>query len=130
DALKAQGARVIAQISHAGRQTTSAVAGETPVAPSAGVTCARYAESPRARGVDEIADIVARFGTTARLAVLAGYDGVEIHGAHGFLVAQFLSRFSNLRTDGYGGALTARMRFAQVVTASVRKELGPDRALV
>jgi len=130
DAIKAQGARVIAQISHAGRQTTSAVAGETPVAASAGVTCARYAESPRALGVDEIVDVVSRFGTTARLAVLAGYDGVEIHGAHGFLVAQFLSRFSNLRTDGYGGALSARMRFAQEVTASVRKGLGPDRALV
>lgn len=130
EAIKAEGARVIAQISHAGRQTTRAVAGETPVAPSAGVICARYAEPPRALEADEIAAIVERFRVTARLAVLAGYDGVEIHGAHGFLVAQFLSRFSNLRTDGYGGPLQARMRFAQEVTAATRDGLGQGRALV
>jgi len=130
EAIKAEGTRVVAQLGHAGRQTTAAVAGESPVAPSGGVICERYRDPPRALETTEIAGIVGRFAAAAGRAIRAGYDGVEIHGAHGFLVAQFLSRFTNLRQDGYGGALTNRARFGQEVVAAIRAAIGPGRPLI
>lgn len=129
-AIHAGGARVIAQLGHAGRQTIRAAAGTTPVAPSAGVVCEKFPHSPRALETGEIDGIVRAYARTARLAVEAGYDGVEIHGAHGFLISQFLSRFANHRTDAYGGTLSRRVRFAEEVVRAVRAAIGPSRLLV
>lgn len=119
------GAKIGPQLFHAGRQCVSAVSGHQPVAPSP-IPCPLEQEMPHELSHQEIAEIVRRFGDAARRAVEAGCDFVEVHGAHGYLITQFLSASSNARTDGYGGPLDARMRFLLEVLASVRAATGPD----
>ncbi|MBC8512581.1 MAG: NADH:flavin oxidoreductase, partial [Dehalococcoidia bacterium] len=98
---KRQGARAAIQLHHVGRQAKSSVTGHQPVAPSS--IPAPERELPRELTPSEIATIVARFGEGAERAKRAGFDGVEIHGAHGYLISQFLSPLSNHRQDAYGG---------------------------
>jgi 2,4-dienoyl-CoA reductase-like NADH-dependent reductase (Old Yellow Enzyme family) len=108
-AAHAHGAVIGPQIFHAGRQTTSKVTGTQPVAPSA-IPDPTINEMPRSLGVEEIRDIVEDYAQAARRAKEAGCDFVEIHGAHGYLITQFLSPFSNYRDDPYGGSRRGRMR--------------------
>ena len=75
---------------------------------------------------EEIARLVECWGKAAIRAREAGFDAVEIHGAHGYLISQFLSPYTNRRTDGYGGSLENRMRFALEVCRKVRESVGPD----
>ncbi|KAJ4748667.1 12-oxophytodienoate reductase-like protein [Rhynchospora pubera] len=82
---------------------------------------------PRMLTTDEIPDIVNDFSLAARNAIEAGFDGVEIHGAHGFLIEQFMKDSSNSRTDKYGGSLENRCRFALEVVEAISNEIGPDR---
>ena len=107
DKVHAQGAKMFAQIYHAGRETTSAVTGVRCVAPSA-IKDPTMGETPRELTVEEIKELVKAFGDCARRAQLAGFDGVEIHGAHGYLIEQFFSTFSNHRCDEYGGTIQNR----------------------
>jgi 2,4-dienoyl-CoA reductase-like NADH-dependent reductase (Old Yellow Enzyme family) len=88
-----------------------------PVAPSA----IPYpgGQTPRALAEDEIEEIVHAFGRAARRAAVAGFDAVDIHGGHGYLIAQFMSAYFNRRTDGYGGDLMGRLRFAREVLREV-----------
>lgn len=125
DEVHAAGAKIGIQIFHAGRQTSSAITGVQPVAPSA-VCCPVIQEIPRELPVDEIHELVDAFGQAANRAKLAGFDTVEIHGAHGYLIAAFFSPFSNRRLDEYGGSLTGRTRFAVEVVRKVREAVGPD----
>jgi len=119
--IHAQGAAVIAQIYHAGRQTSSAVTGSAPLAPSA-IPCPFSPDMPREMTLEDIRTVVKQFGDCARRAEQAGFDGVEIHAAHGYLISQFLSPYSNKRTDGYGGHLVNRMRFLLEILADVRSK--------
>lgn len=120
------GAVIIAQIYHAGRQSSKAVIGEAPWAPSA-IPCPFSPDDmPHEMTIDEIKKTVSNFGDCAERAKAAGFDGVEIHGAHGYLIAQFMSSYSNKRTDKYGGALQNRMRFALEVIKDVREKCGKD----
>jgi 2,4-dienoyl-CoA reductase-like NADH-dependent reductase (Old Yellow Enzyme family)/thioredoxin reductase len=130
EATHAHGALVAAEIQFAGRETSSAVTGFQPVAPSP-VPCAVLAggETPRELTVAEIRRIVSRFAEAADRAARCGFDLVEVHGAHGYLVGQFLSPFSNQRTDAYGGDAERRMRFPLEVVAAVRDALGGRAAL-
>ena len=121
--VHAAGAKVFAQIYHCGRQTASALIGTQPVAPSA-LACPAMGEVPRALTRDEIRTIVGQFGDTALRAKQAGFDGVEIHGAHGYLIAEFLSAYANKRTDEYGGPLRNRLRFALEIIADIRGKCG------
>lgn len=123
--VHAAGAKIFAQIYHCGRQTSSALIGTQPVAPSA-LACPSMGEIPRALTTDEIHTIVGQFGDTALRAKQAGFDGVEVHGAHGYLVAEFLSAYSNKRTDEYGGPLRNRLRFAREIIADIRAKCGSD----
>ena len=123
--IHAEGAVVIAQIYHAGRQTSRAVIGCAPVAPSA-IPCPFSPDMPRELGIEEIHAIAAQFGDCARRAEQAGFDGIEIHGGHGYLIAQFLSPYTNKRTDAYGGCLTNRLRFALEVVEDVKKKCGEN----
>ena len=118
------GAKIGVQIYHAGRQTVKATTGMQPVAPSA-IPDPLEQEMPRALSIPEIKDIVKKFADAARRVKAAGCDFVEIHGAHGYLITQFLSPFSNKRTDGYGGTQEKRNRFMLEVYAAVRKAVGP-----
>ena len=116
-----------AQISHAGRQTQKMV-NKNPKAPSAiklGLPGGQFGE-PVALMIDEIQDIVQRFGICAAAVKEAGFTGVQIHAAHGYLLSQFLSPRSNQRIDVYGGDLANRARALLEVVASVRAAVGPD----
>ncbi|HEY3353260.1 MAG TPA: FAD-dependent oxidoreductase, partial [Polyangia bacterium] len=123
--VHAAGAKIFAQIYHCGRQTSAALIGAQPVSASA-LACPVMGEVPHALTPDEIRTIVGEFGDTARRAQRAGFDGVEVHGAHGYLIAQFMSAYSNKRTDEYGGTLDNRLRFPLEVVADIRSKCGPD----
>jgi 2,4-dienoyl-CoA reductase-like NADH-dependent reductase (Old Yellow Enzyme family)/thioredoxin reductase len=117
--------KIVAQIYHAGRQTNFGKAGVQPVAPSA-IPCPWCRDLPRELTAAEIKQIVALFGDTAARVKKAGFDGVEIHGAHGYLIAEFMSTYTNKRTDEYGGCLQNRLRFPREVIEDVRAKVGPD----
>src|SRR6266481_7518973 len=116
------------QINHPGRQVFAAM-GQEAVAPSAiGVDMGAYSHLfPVPRALDDagIAMIVARFVTTARLAEAAGFSGVQIHAAHGYLISQFLSPLTNRRTDAWGGELHNRARLLLDVVKAVRAAVSP-----
>jgi 2,4-dienoyl-CoA reductase-like NADH-dependent reductase (Old Yellow Enzyme family)/thioredoxin reductase len=127
DACHRHGALLGAELQFGGRQTSSLVTGVQPVAPSA-VPCTVLAggDMPRPLETGEIHRIVSRFAEAARRAISAGFDVLEIHGAHGYLIGQFLSPFSNRRDDEYGGDFERRLRFPLEVIAAVRDAAGPD----
>lgn len=98
------------QLVHAGGQAREEVSGSTPVAPS-GIKAAQYSEKPLQLTEPQIQNIVKAFGKAALRAKEYGFDGVQIHGAHGYLVNQFLSPLTNRRTDQYGGSIENRCHF-------------------
>lgn len=123
--VHAAGAKIVAQIYHCGRQTKSSIIGQQPVSASP-LPCPLMGEVPRPLTVPEIKKIVSQFGDTALRAKKAGFDGIQLHGAHGYLIAQFMSNYSNKRSDEYGGTLENRLRFPLEIIADVRKKCGPD----
>jgi 2,4-dienoyl-CoA reductase-like NADH-dependent reductase (Old Yellow Enzyme family) len=130
EAAKSGGGVAIAQISHAGRQSPKVIAPE-PVGPSAvpvnlpgGVFAA-----PRALTEEEITDIIARFAHTARWLTDAGFDGVQVHAAHGYLISEFLNPRVNQRDDRWGGALENRARLLIDTVRAVREAVGPDKVV-
>lgn len=120
------GAALWAQINHPGRQAPAAISKVT-VAPSAvKLKTGRLAfRTPHALTDSEIHSIIEKFANTARLCKEAHFDGVQIHGAHGYLVSQFLSPLTNERTDQWGGSIENRMRFVLEVYRAMRKAVGP-----
>ncbi|MBK7972928.1 MAG: NADH:flavin oxidoreductase/NADH oxidase family protein [Deltaproteobacteria bacterium] len=123
---KQGGCRVWMQINHPGKQSPTFLSRE-PVAPSAvplGAGLESAFATPRALEPHEIEALVERFATTAAIARKAGFDGVQIHGAHGYLVSQFLSPHHNRRDDAWGGTLEKRARFAREVLAAMRRAVG------
>ncbi len=125
DRVHQAGAKIVAQIYHCGRQTTPEVIGEQPVS-SSPLADPVLGSIPRELTIPEIQKIVSQFGDAAWRAQQAGFDGVQVHGAHGYLVAQFMSKYSNKRTDAYGGPLANRLRFALEIVADIREKCGPD----
>jgi 2,4-dienoyl-CoA reductase-like NADH-dependent reductase (Old Yellow Enzyme family) len=126
EAVQRHGARIFGQLIHLGRETPGGVTDVAPLAPSP-VTSPRSADTPHELTFEEIRMIVKAHGRSAVNLQAAGYDGVEIHGAHGYLVAQFLSRASNRRTDAYrGDTLEGRMRLLREVMEEVRTRCGAD----
>ncbi|QJR31147.1 NADH:flavin oxidoreductase/NADH oxidase family protein [Limnobacter sp. SAORIC-580] len=114
------------QISHAGRQSPRYVTNQ-PVGPSAVQLelLGNYAP-PRALREDEILDLIQRFARVARIAKEAGFTGVQVHGAHGYLLSSFLSPVTNQRTDQWGGSLENRARFLLQAVRAVRQAVGPS----
>ncbi len=130
EAVKEHGAKIITQLHHAGRQTTPAnTYGLQPVAPSA-IPDPHLQVLPRELTAGEIENIIEMFIKAAARAHNAGYDGVELHGAHGYLIGQFMSPFSNRRTDLYGGDLTGRMRFPLEILRGIKREVGSSFPVV
>ncbi len=136
DAVHQEGGLIVMQLMHGGRVThTDITWGETPVAPSAVAingdvytqTGKKPYETPRAIDTDEIPDIVQEHVQAARNAIEAGFDGVELHSANGYLLHEFLSPLSNVRTDNYGGSPENRARFGIEVAYAVAAEIGADR---
>lgn len=122
DSIHAVGTPVVVQITHAGGVANEKLVGTKPGGPSA-------TGKTRELTADEIASIVEEFTTAAGRAIEAGFDGVELHGAHGFLLNQFFSPLLNKRRDEYGGSLEDRMRFPLMVVKKVR-EMVKDRLLL
>jgi len=127
DAIHAKGTQVVLQISHAGCMSSSKIIGTTPTAPSA-VKNPRNAkaETPRALEKEEINEIVQSFANAAERVVRSGFDGVEIHNAHGFLLSEFTSPLMNKRSDEYGGTLKNRIRLSLRVVKETRRRVGED----
>ncbi|MEW2354957.1 alkene reductase [Spirillospora sp. NPDC029432] len=136
-AVHAAGGRIFAQLMHAGRVGHPSLYpdGGLPLGPSAIASGERmYSPDgmldhpvPREMTLDDIAAAVQDFADAARNAIDAGFDGVEIHGANGYLVTQFLADGSNTRTDEYGGSIPNRIRFAVEVARAVGEAVGPER---
>jgi 2,4-dienoyl-CoA reductase-like NADH-dependent reductase (Old Yellow Enzyme family)/thioredoxin reductase len=123
--MKSEGALPAIQIHHSGRQTSSRVIKRKPLAPSS-LPCPTISGEVEPLSLEGIQEIIAKFGDSAVRAVQAGFELIEIHGAHGYLINQFISKFSNIREDAYGGDTTRRARFAVDVVKEVRRRVGED----
>ncbi|PJE96896.1 alkene reductase [Streptomyces carminius] len=134
-AVHASGGRIFAQLMHGGRVSHPDTIGTLPVGPSAvpaagevfTPTGRQPAPVPRALETAEVPGHALSYARAARRAVDAGFDGVELHGANGYLISQFLSSNANLRTDRYGGSVANRIRFAVEATAATVEAVGGDR---
>ena len=126
-AVHRHGAKIVTQLQHTGRQNVRAniPGGLQPVAPSA-VKSKRGGDEPRPLEEHEIERIIQQYVDAARRSREAGFDGVELHGAHGYLLTQFFSPHSNQRTDKWGGSLMNRARFPLEVVRRIRAEVGSD----
>jgi N-ethylmaleimide reductase len=135
DEVHAAGGRIVAQLGHGGRIAHHETIGQQPVAPSAiapegtifTMSGERSFEMPRALEVEEIAAIVADFRHAAASAREAGFDGIELHAANGYLLDQFLRSGTNIRTDQYGGSVERRARLLLEVVAATIEVWGPGR---
>lgn len=128
DIIRSYNCRAFIQLFHAGRQTKSELTeGRGPVAPSP-IACRVLKEIPRELTSAEIKDIIVKFVKSAEYAYEAGFDGVEIHAAHGYLINQFLSAQTNLRTDQYGGSLENRVRMLLEICRQIKSRM-PELAL-
>lgn len=129
DAVHAAGAAASIQLGHCGNMAKAKVAGERALAPSARFN--PYGPVwPRAMRVEEIARVAESFGRAVTLAQEAGFDAVEVHAGHGYLLSQFLSPFTNRRRDDYGGPLENRLRFLREAMRAVKKAAGSRLAVV
>jgi N-ethylmaleimide reductase len=138
EAVHSAGGRIFAQLWHSGRIAHQSLypEGGWPVAPSPVASGAQMVGPggqmldhpvPHELSLDGIAETIADFAAAARNAMEAGFDGVELHGANGYLIHQFLADNTNLRSDRYGGSIANRIRFALDVTTAVAEEIGPER---
>ena len=128
-AIKTNDGRAVIQLHHPGRQNRSIVTGFQPVAPSP-LPCPLLREVPKELTVDEIRTLVDRFAQAAYRAREAGFDAIELHGAHGYLLCQFLSAYSNHRQDEYGGNISRRTRFSLEVVHAIRERVGHDYPII
>lgn len=129
---KSGGAKVWMQINHPGRQVYKALGGKALSASDVALNLGKHSgmfAKPRAMSEAEIQDVIARFTRTAVLAQQAGFDGVEIHAAHGYLLSQFLSPLTNKRADQWGGSIENRARLLVEIAKSIRAAVRPDFAV-
>lgn len=126
DRIHQHDALMIAQLNHPGRQASEKYAKAQSWAPSAMPDPYHNQEIPHEMTIEEIHKTVSDFGDAARRAKEAGFDGIELHGSHGYMIPQFMSMYTNKRTDHYGGDLFNRMRFAMEIIQDVRAKCGPD----
>ncbi|MEW8969117.1 MAG: NADH-dependent flavin oxidoreductase [Mesobacillus sp.] len=121
-AIKAEGAKAVLQIFHGGRECPPELVPNGDIVSASDVQSERNnAKAPRALTGEEIEHIIAAFGETTRRAIEAGFDGVEIHGANGYLIQQFFSPHSNRRDDQWGGSLEKRMAFPLAIVDEVKR---------
>ncbi|MCL2684619.1 MAG: NAD(P)/FAD-dependent oxidoreductase, partial [Synergistaceae bacterium] len=123
EAVHRHGAMIFAQLHHAGATSKPALSGRVPLAPS-DVPAAPGAPVPKPMTSEEITAAIRKFTEAAVRCKKAGYDGVELHGAHSYLIGQFFSLYYNKRTDAYGGSLENRMRFVDEIIEGIRAALG------
>ncbi|KAI3322325.1 NADH:flavin oxidoreductase/NADH oxidase-like protein [Xylariaceae sp. AK1471] len=133
-AAKAHGSLFLAQVTHPGRQLSARIRKDTisasalQIPPSPGSVVSNYAK-PRAATKEDIARLVDGFSHAAEYLQKAGFDGIELHGAHGYLISQFLSQLSNQRTDEYGGSIENRLRLVIEIAEAIRRRTRPGFVL-
>jgi 2,4-dienoyl-CoA reductase-like NADH-dependent reductase (Old Yellow Enzyme family) len=130
DSVHAHGTRIFAQLNHSGRQVISNFAGITEAVSASSVKDLSTGTRPRALTLAEIERIVQRFADAAARCKQAGFDGVQIHGGHGYLVNQFLTPYTNKRTDDYGGSFENRLRFLRDLYRAMRARVGKDYPVI
>jgi len=123
DRIHQIGGKIVLQIAHCGRQTWSKETGLPLLAPSA-IPCGFYREMPKAMSEEEIHTVIRDFAEAAHRTGEAGYDGVEIHAAHGYLLSTFLSNHANKREDQWGGSVENRFRIVAETLGAVRRAVG------
>ncbi|ERL06115.1 NADH:flavin oxidoreductase [Olsenella profusa] len=129
DAVHAAGGKIFPQLHQPGRQYTKAILGHQVSAPSP-LACPIFDEVPHELATEEVWQNIHLFGNAAVRAKEAGFDGVEIHAGHGYLVQQFLSQFTNRRFDEFGGSLENRARFACEIVRDIKKRCGADYPVI
>ena len=125
ETIHAEGTKVVIQLTHAGSKAPGKITGEQPVGAS-DVMTPNGSEVPRPLTVPEIKTLTTDFSEAARRAMAAGFDSIELHGAHGYLLGQFLSPYTNKRSDAYGGDLAGRLLFPLEVIKEVKTRLGEN----
>jgi 2,4-dienoyl-CoA reductase-like NADH-dependent reductase (Old Yellow Enzyme family) len=126
EAVHEKGTPIAIQLNHGGGMSKSEVTGSKPVAPSPVVHPHRGVETPRQMSHDDIEGVISSFRDAARRANEAGFDAIEVHGAHGYLLGQFHSPVTNKRQDEFGGSLENRVRLSRRIVAEIKRDLGPD----
>ena len=126
EAVHKHGSKIMIQLHHPGRETVSALLGGQPVVSASAIPCNYLKQETRALTTEEVKQLVKQFAEGAKRVQKAGCDGVELHAAHGYLLQQFLSPYTNKREDEYGGNFENRLRFVLEIISEIRKECGSD----
>lgn len=129
-ATHAGGAKIALQLAHGGCFSSESVTGQRPITPSGVGTVQLPNENPKKMTVDEIEELIEAYGMAAERGKMAKFDAIELHGAHGYMPLQFLSKYTNKRTDKYGGSLKDRARFALETIKSIKEHTGEDFPLI
>ena len=130
EAVHEKGTPIAIQLNHGGGTSNSEVTGSQPVAPSPVVHPHRSVETPRQMSKADIECVIGSFRDASRRAYKAGFDAVEVHGAHGFLLGQFHSPVTNKRQDEYGGSLENRVRLSRSIVVEIKQDLGANYPLL
>ncbi len=126
----AGGAKIALQLAHGGCFASQSVTGHQPISPSGVGTALLPGDTPRAMTLAEIGELIEAYGLAAQRARQAGFDAVEVHGAHGYMPLQFLSGYTNRRTDEYGGSFENRARFGLEVIGTIKRLAGADFPII
>lgn len=129
-AIHKGGARAVIQLHHCGRQTTSAISGCDRVVAPAAVPCPVRQQMPHMLSTEETGQLAEQFAEAALRAYQAGFDGVELNAAHGYIIAQYMSLYANKRTDRYGGGFEGRMRFPLEIVSRIQRKTGNALAII
>lgn len=130
DSVHGAGAKIAVQLRHCGRETKPAYTGGTEVLAPSRVPCPANQSMPHEMTTEEVFQMTGTFGDAALRGKMAGFDAVELHASHGYLVAQFLSGHANKRTDEFGGSLYNRMRFLRLIIRDIRGKAGADFPII
>ena len=127
--VHAKDVKILAQLHHPGRETFSNLNSDEPVWSSSNKSCGVCGQETHEMTTDEVEVVIAKFITAAIRAKAAGLDGVELHGAHGYLISQFLSPYTNQRTDRFGGSFEGRFQFVKEICEGIQAACGKDYTL-
>ena len=122
--------KIVFQLSHAGRQTTKKVTGHHPIGPSGKGRDPIFFVKPREMNEEDIQETIQSFGRAAKRAAEAGADGIQLHGAHGYLINQFLSPFYNTRSDAWGESEEGRFRFLEQVFSEIKRVIPKETPIM
>jgi 2,4-dienoyl-CoA reductase-like NADH-dependent reductase (Old Yellow Enzyme family)/thioredoxin reductase len=129
-AVHSGGAKICLQLAHGGCFASEGVTGQRPITPSGVGTMQLPGEKPRTMSIEDIKELIQKYGDAAKRARDCGFDAVELHGAHGYMPLQFLSAYTNRRKDEYGGSLENRARFALETIRAIKGSAGKDFTLI